>query len=103
MQVGGEAIYGTRPIAPYKSKNICFTQKGNAVYAIYLAGEDEKIMPARITTAVPVKPKSIELLGSDKPLRWAIEGERVRIDVPESVCKQPPCQHAWVFKILFEE
>src|SRR5208283_3794243 len=36
MKVNGEAIYATRPIAPYKEGNVSFTRKGGTVYAIYV-------------------------------------------------------------------
>ena len=42
MKVNGEAIYGTRPIAPYKEAKTCFTAlPDGTVHAIYLADEDE--------------------------------------------------------------
>ena len=40
MKVNGEAIYGTRPIAPYKDGQVVFTSKGQTVYAIYLTKND---------------------------------------------------------------
>ena len=48
MEVNGEAIYGTRPVAPYKDGQVCLTRKGNTVYAIYLAEEGQTAMPERI-------------------------------------------------------
>lgn len=36
MKTNGEAVYGTKPVAPYADGNFRFTQKGNAVYAFYL-------------------------------------------------------------------
>lgn len=36
MKTNGEAVYGTKPIAPYADGNFRFTQKGNSVYAFYL-------------------------------------------------------------------
>ena len=32
MKVNGEAIYGTRPVAPYKAGQVVFTRKGNVVF-----------------------------------------------------------------------
>ncbi len=44
MKINGDAIYNTRPIAPYKVDNICFTkgQKGE-VYAIILLSDTTKL------------------------------------------------------------
>jgi alpha-L-fucosidase len=38
MRVNGEAIYGTRPVPPYKDGQTVFTRKGNRVYAILGSG-----------------------------------------------------------------
>jgi len=47
MKVNGDAIYSTRPVAPYKEGNICFTQnKDGRVNAIYLAAKKEITLPA---------------------------------------------------------
>ena len=49
MKVNGEAIYETRPVAPYKEAKTCFTSLADGtVYAIYLADEDETAPPATI-------------------------------------------------------
>ena len=48
MKVNAEAIYETRPIAPYKEAKICFTAlPDGTVYAIYLADEDEAAPPGQ--------------------------------------------------------
>ena len=49
MSINGEAIYNTRPIAPYKDGKISFTSlKNGTVFAIYLADENETGPPAKI-------------------------------------------------------
>ena len=48
MKVNGEAIYGTRPIAPYAEGKVRFTRaKDGTVYAIYLPAEGETDAAAR--------------------------------------------------------
>ena len=37
MRINGDAIYGTRPIPPYKVGQVCLTKKGEKLYAICLA------------------------------------------------------------------
>lgn len=44
LKVNGEAIYNTRPIAPYKENNICFTKNKNGrQYALILIDENNKL------------------------------------------------------------
>ncbi len=44
MQVNGDAIYGSRSVAPYKDGKVCFTQKHDgSIYAIYLLDEGEQL------------------------------------------------------------
>jgi alpha-L-fucosidase len=102
MKVNSEAIYETRALPPYKEGNICFTKKKDGtVYLIYLAGIDETALPSeiRISSLNPNKVNAIKLLGVDVPLKWKNEGNDVVIEIPENNIKQPPCKHAWAFKI----
>ena len=49
MKINGEAIYNSKPIEPFKENNICMTQqKDGTVYFFYMAGKDEKVLPAEI-------------------------------------------------------
>ncbi len=45
MEVNGEAIYNTKPLAPYQKGDFCFTQSkdGKSRYAIYLKTEDRDL------------------------------------------------------------
>ncbi len=36
LKINGEGIYGTRPIAPYNKRGVCYTRKEDAVYAFAL-------------------------------------------------------------------
>ncbi|MFH1941588.1 MAG: alpha-L-fucosidase [bacterium] len=101
MKANGEAIYGTRPVAPYKETKICFTSKKDVVYAIYLADEDELNPPPKIMlySHCPKKSGKITLLGTQNRLEWEPSGKGVLIHVPESAIKNPPCSYAWAFKI----
>lgn len=102
MNINSEAIYNTRPVFPYKEGKVCFTQlPGGTIYAIYLAEENEKILPEKITlTEFKFTEGSvIELLGTDLKLTWQKAGDDYLIELPESVRKNPPCNYAWTFKI----
>ncbi|MEI6456212.1 MAG: alpha-L-fucosidase [bacterium] len=109
MKVNGEAIYKTRPVEPYRSDNICFTSlrdrsdgKIITVYAIYLAGPGENEMPGNLVIR-GVDPKEIlavGLLGYGKKLKWNGDGkDGIRVFIPSALKKNPPCRHAWTFKL----
>ena len=102
MKVNGEAIYKTRPVAPYKEAKTCFTSLADGtVYAIYLAEEDEVAPPATIQlySHAPAAGAKISMLGVPGGLRWEKTGKGVLIHVPEAARKTPPGRHAWTFKI----
>jgi alpha-L-fucosidase len=101
MDVNGEAIYGTRAIAPYKDGKVCLTSKGeNTVYAIYLPEENETSLPSKVwlNTIQAKNGSSVELLGHGK-MKWEKSGNGMLIHVPKSIINTPPCKEAWAFKI----
>lgn len=102
MKVNGTAIYGTRPIAPYKEDNICFTRKKDGtVMAVYLAKEDESAPPESISirSFQPEKGSKIYLLGYKNPIKWNTDGAGFITMLPEKVRKNPPCMYAWTLRI----
>ena len=64
LRVNGEAIYGTRAVAPYKVGRVCLTRKGSMVYLIYLADNDESGPPAELRVPEVVGGQSVSMLGS---------------------------------------
>jgi alpha-L-fucosidase len=107
MGVNGEAIYNSRPIRPPGYKNLRFTSNPDGtIYVIYMAGEKESVMPSSVFVDgfQPSKGSTIELLGRRGKLRWKQEGSGFRISIPSSVRNNPPCDHAWTFKVnMFNE
>ncbi len=101
MEVNSEAIYGTRAIAPYKEGNVCLTQKKDAVYAIYLAGEGEEGIPSEIKlkSIKADKGTKMTLLGTDASLKWKKNDEGIVIGIPKKYRKNLPSKYAWVIKI----
>jgi len=102
MQINGEAIYKTRPVAPYKEAKTCFTRLADGtVYAIYLADEDETRPPASlmIFSQKPKPGTKIEMLGVKGTLLWEAVGQGMLIHLPAAAVKNPPCRYAWAFKI----
>ena len=102
MAVNKEAIYNSRPIAPYKEGKVCLTkQKDGTVYAIYLGGDNEQSPPPKIwlSSIALANETEISMLGVDEILEWEQVGNGFFVEVPNSVQKNPPCSYAWTIKI----
>jgi alpha-L-fucosidase len=102
LKVNGDAIYNTRPVDPYKEGKTCYTSSKNGeVFAIYLPDEDEKTPPPKIflNSIQPAPGAQVYMLGYEKPLKWQKNGKGAIIDVPAEITRNPPCQHAWSFRI----
>ncbi|MCG6190532.1 alpha-L-fucosidase [Maribellus maritimus] len=103
ITINGEAIYSTRAISPYKTENVCLTQKKDTkeVYAIYLEQEDGSGMPASfdIKGIFAAKNAKLSLLGAKGNLKWENTSEGVKIFIPQKVRTNLPCDLAWAVKI----
>lgn len=90
MKVNGEAIYATRPMAPYRDGKTCFTRgKDGAVYATYLLDAGETL-PGTLTlkNMQPASGATIRALASDADLQWHREGSGSRITLPDKLRRQ---------------
>jgi alpha-L-fucosidase len=102
MNVNSEAIYKSKPLAPFKEVNICMTQQENGeTYFFYLAAEDEAELPGEIIikSHQPAKGANVTLMGINKKLKWSNDGDGFIITIPNSVQKNPPCQYVWTIKV----
>jgi len=99
MKVSGDALYGTRPIAPYKIGNVCLTKKADRIYAIVLASEGQAEPPAEIEISAIQKVQTVRMLGSDTPVTWSITEKGLILHVPEKIRTSLPCRHAWSFEL----
>jgi alpha-L-fucosidase len=113
MAINGEAIYGTHPIRPYASGNICLTQSKDSLnsFAFYLGGPGDPThpgnpditLPAEISIArfTPAAKAKVTLLGvgSKTKLKWRDENHTMIISIPPSLLNKPVGQHAVVFRI----
>ncbi|MEZ0542297.1 alpha-L-fucosidase [Fibrella arboris] len=98
MQVNGESVYGTKPLAPYRQDKWAFTAKGDVRYASYLPAETETQLPASIM--LPLTPtKTLTLLGTKQALKWKKVDGGILVDVPEKIRQQVASQAVWVFKL----
>lgn len=118
--MNSEAIKGTRPwtvfgespsteakaIPSYQlSKirfdhtDIRFTTKGETLYAIALGWPpDNQMLIKSLASAAPQygrQIRKVELLGAKGEIRWTRGADGLRISVPQD----PPCHHAYCFKI----
>lgn len=90
----GEAIYGTRPVAPFEADGLLFTARGATVYAIGLvdaAGQGPE------TVRVPgfdSAPSTVRLLGAEGSVEWTWEGGEVVVKMSEDCV-----EHAFVIAV----
>ncbi len=107
IKVNGEAIYSTRAIEPFKSDNICLTQKKDTkeVYAIYLDQTDNKTLAEKLPASFTIKGifaadnAKLAVLGSKENLKWENTAEGVKVYIPTSIRTNPPCDLAWTVSI----
>jgi hypothetical protein len=101
MKVNGEAIYATRPIAPYKEGQVVFTRKGDTVYAFCLIAQEGEPWPERVGFAglKPAPHSKVHLLSTRKALSWQTDADgRTTVEIPAGVRKSPPGQHAFALQ-----
>ncbi len=100
MDVNSEAIYATRAVAPYKENRVCMTKKGDTVYLIYLAADQETTPPAKLVVSAVTGGKSVRMLGTNVPVAYTFDPDKgLTLEIPESVRQNPPCKEAWTFAV----
>ena len=98
LQSFGEAIYGTRPWTRAEGetqdgKQVCFTQKGNTLYAMVLGALDKESI---ILKDLPLtEDAKVTLLGYTEELEWHSIHDGVWVSLPE--IKGP--EYAYVLKL----
>ena len=103
MKDNSEAIYGTRPMAPYSAGQMRFTRaRDGVVFAIYLPGTTETAMPARVAIAgvTPAAGSTVLLLGAGgagQAIPWERSADGCVLLPPGGVA--PPNADAWVFRM----
>jgi alpha-L-fucosidase len=98
-KVNGEAIYGTRPIAPNVSGQLRFTAaKDGTTYAIYLPKDGERTYPRDLTMPdfVPNPNAKMFIVGTNSPIQWERSGSGIVAHIPTSL--MPQNGDAWVFR-----
>ncbi|MHB8751302.1 MAG: alpha-L-fucosidase C-terminal domain-containing protein, partial [Aggregatilineales bacterium] len=118
LALNGEAIYGTRPWkvfgegptqisegqftdtnrSAFTGQDIRFTTKGDSLYAIALTWPGNSVTINALGSTAGLwsgEIADVQLLGNPSKLVWRRNAEGLTIQMPD----QPPCQHAFVFKI----
>lgn len=123
LRVNGEAVYATRPLAPYETGNLFFSQKSTGErYATYLSSKanDESTpkkkgakvnsgspafstdLPATITipAAVAKDTSRVTMLGAPDILATKREADgSLIVSIPDSLRAAPPSRDAWALKL----
>lgn len=98
LKLNGEAIYSTRPIAPYEQGDCVFTQKRDGtVYAIVLAKNDTDSLPESIQLPPEITSnvRRLKLLGAGSLKANATGG----IEIPTDVRAKSEGGLAWAIKL----
>ncbi len=101
MKVNGEAIYGTRPIPPYKEGQTVFTSKGGDVYAIVLSKVEGEPQPDNVDlrSLHPAPGSQVRLLGRDAPLTWTAGSQRsALVSIPDEARRSANHRHGVVLR-----
>jgi len=98
MEINSEAIYETKPLAPYQSGKFCFTQSkdGKTRYAFYLFDENETLpasllLPAEVFSNV----KTVRFLGQSNTVRISLKDGKPELIIPNNL---RTAKHALVIK-----
>lgn len=104
MDVNGEAIYGTRSMAPYKFDNVCVTAKkdGQQVYLTYLVQEGQESLPSHIVFPdyKAKKGSKVKLLGKNTSLKWKTTPEGMLIELPKQLEQALLKSEAFVIRVM---
>jgi alpha-L-fucosidase len=101
LAANGDAIYGTRPVAPYQEGPVAYTAKGaNTVYAVYLTGDGEASLPDHLDLKTSFKRGlRITELSTGTGIGFRPGDGAVRIAVPDGLRRALAGREAVVFKI----
>lgn len=105
MKTNGEAIYNSRPVAPYEKENIVYTQSkdGKTKYVFLLADDKDEniVLPATVpvdASLVTAKSK-VSVLGMKGACKATISGDGANIILPKQLIGKAG-KYAVVFKVV---
>ncbi len=97
LDINGEAIYASRPLAPYAEPGIRYTCKGTTAFAAILAEEGQELprLKVKLGSVRPATGAAVCLLGYENPLPWRMVDGQAEVVFPSDGL---PCEHAWVLR-----
>ncbi len=102
LSINGDAIYGTRTIAPYFDGKLRYTSgKDGSAYIIYLLDENEKL-PSKIVVMgfSPAKGAKISMIGKKgSSLKWNAGVDGFSFSIPASYLDALPSEYAVTFRV----
>jgi alpha-L-fucosidase len=101
MKVNGEAIYGTRAMAPHKDGKTCITRKGDDTWYLYYIADEGEQMPASLSMGGLTLPAGarVTVIGSGAVCKWKNGTDSFTVMPPPQARKNPPSDYVWVMKI----
>jgi alpha-L-fucosidase len=103
MKGNDKGIYESRPLAPYSSDNIYFTQhkSGKSWFAYYLTDTIHRALPAEIALKNLVVPKGskISLPVVNSNLKWKVINGTTIITIPNATIQKIDTRYAILFKV----
>lgn len=101
MAVNGEAIYDTRPIAPYQVGPVAYTAKGDdVVYALYMPAKDETTLPDKLIIQCELPGKlTFTLLENGQKLKFKKTESGFEVRIPDHLRHRLAMEEAVVMKI----
>jgi alpha-L-fucosidase len=87
---------GQQPRAGKAVKQVFFTKKPDALYAITAGWPGEKLL---LKDVQPSANTVVTMLGIEGPLKWQRQGNDILIEVPRLSVDELPCSFAYTFKL----
>ncbi|MBK1877236.1 alpha-L-fucosidase [Pelagicoccus mobilis] len=84
------------PQEGFATKEMWFTQKGDALYAICPVYPEDKMLIKGVKVA---KDAEVSLLGLPGKLKWKQRGDAIEVEVPAVTPSTAPCAYAWTVKV----
>ena len=102
MHINQNAIYNSHGKPQFGEGKIRYTYMDDgSTNVFYLADENESEMPLEIILDKLKLDQinHIQIFGSNSTIEWEKSRSKLKLFIPESLRKDPPCNFAWVFKI----
>lgn len=96
LNINGEGVYASRAWRKSETKDVCYTQKSDAVYAFLKRFPAEELLLNEIEYSENI---AVSLLGADKPIKTASADGKLRLDFTAINPGKSMAKYVYVFKI----